>query len=196
MTDPIKTQELATAFIEALRAELGADKWAEMRRLNATPDFSGDFCCASHNFCDANMVMHYACEQIGIKTVLECDDGTPEHDAACAIWNAAWSLAKAQGMTARNFEANFPDFPAEDMPATPEGFEDVSWYNDTCPSFMNEPAGLIYFVDFSDVEKREIQEPYPRFCLKTWDGGTTDEVIAESDDFDDILAAIAARKAA
>jgi hypothetical protein len=33
-----------------------------------------------------------------------------------------------------NYLRHFPEFESSDMP-TFEGFEDTSWYNDSCPSF-------------------------------------------------------------
>lgn len=47
---------LAVEFAYRLRAAIGESKWREMRRLNAD-SHSGDGTCASHDFCDANMIM-------------------------------------------------------------------------------------------------------------------------------------------
>lgn len=33
------------------------------------------------------------------------------------------------------YQVEFPDFPAADMPAVPEGWTDESWGNEGCPSF-------------------------------------------------------------
>lgn len=89
------------------------------------------------------------------------------------------------------FQIEFPDFDAATMPAIPAGFEDVSWHNDTCPSFLNETAGLIIFVDFANPSDREFPETV-RFTLHTYNEGIG-ETIAESDDCRDIETAILAR---
>ncbi len=96
---------LADEFAARLRAYLGADKFAEVRRLNATPAYGGG-CCASHDFCDANMIMFEAFEAIA-------DRG---HDPASQpdsdLWNAAWNDAAARHLTRsdqrfRNAEADY-----------------------------------------------------------------------------------------
>ena len=83
----------------------------------------------------------------------------------------------------------FPDYGTMDVSA-PEGFKDSSWHNDICPSFTNEAKNLIIWVDYADPEKRE----YPltwRFMLCSIDAdGICSVVIAESDSWADILAAI------
>jgi hypothetical protein len=81
------------------------------------------------------------------------------------------------------FQIEFPDFPAADMPAMPEGFEDVNWHNDTCPSFHNAAERMTIFVDYVDVEKREFPENEGRFSLvKTDENGATVETIGEATD--------------
>lgn len=89
------------------------------------------------------------------------------------------------------FDREFPDFPAADMPAIPEGFVDVSWKNDSCPSFLNVDAGLVLFVDYLDPELRE-EPTCPRFSLGVWDDGSTGWTLAATDDWAEILAALPA----
>jgi len=91
-----------------------------------------------------------------------------------------------------SYREEFPDFDPADMPAIPDGFDDVSWHNDTCPSFLNDRAGLIIFVDFADPDRREFPE-CPRFTLGVWDGGSTGESIADGDDWQVIIDALAGR---
>lgn len=90
------------------------------------------------------------------------------------------------------FRTEFPDFDPATMPAIPSGFDDVSWHNDMCPSFLNEAAGLIIFVDYVDCKEREFPE-IPRFTLGTWDNGNTGNDIVSTDDWQLVLAAIEAR---
>lgn len=186
--ETVQAENIAAAFVKLLREALTEEQWISMRAKNATPDYAGDV-CASHDYCDANDPMADAFESVVGRPV----DG--DNAADCRLWGEAWAIAKASDLTARNFELEFPDYPAADMPVMPEGFEDVSWHNDTCPSFLNEDEGLIIFADYADVQKRETQEPYPRFTIGVWDNGSTGETVAESNDFADIIAAIADRAA-
>lgn len=91
-----------------------------------------------------------------------------------------------------NWQIEFPDFTAADMPRIPEGFEDVSWHNDSCPSFLNERAGLMIFVERIAPEDRE-DEGTPRFGLAEWKEGATGTYYAQGEVWADILKAIAGR---
>lgn len=187
MTD--QTKALAAAFAAILKEWASPEEWVTMRRANA--GYSDPTICASHDFCDANMAMDEAFDKLGIAAPGDegCEDGTSEHEAACALWNAAWAMAKKEHLTGCGWEVEFPDFEPSDIPAIPEGFEDVSWRNDSCPSFMNEAAGLIIFVEREDAAEREIEET-ARFNLAVWDQGA-DAHIAGGEDFDVVLEAIA-----
>lgn len=85
-----------------------------------------------------------------------------------------------------NFKTEFPDFPDADMPPMPPGFTDSSWHNNSCPSYWSNAKGLTIFIDYVDVEKREIQQPGPRFSVID---SECDDVV-ESDDWAVILAAV------
>lgn len=93
MTDrESKTIAVANRFVASLRAELGAAEFGEVvRRNRVDPDLS---VCHSHDFCDANVLMHAAIlEVLGARydargsRLYDVD----EHDA---LWDAAWSLAR------------------------------------------------------------------------------------------------------
>jgi hypothetical protein len=105
----VSTQErIADAFADVLRNWLTADQWAEMQTRNV--DYS-DGVCASHDFCDANMAMAEAFETVtgrepsgGYDTLA---NGSPvdtmaaiQADADCALWSAAWDIAKPRYLTA------------------------------------------------------------------------------------------------
>lgn len=90
------------------------------------------------------------------------------------------------------YQTEFKDFDPATMPAIPAGFDDVSWHNDTCPSFMNEASGLIIFVDYANPAEREFPET-PRFTLGTWDDGNTGNDIVSTDDWQEVIAHILAR---
>lgn len=83
------TDQLAQAFRAAILAEVGPIKAAEIDRRNRDPEYAG--CCASHDFCDANMPMAEAFEATFGREV------NPADDADAAIWNEAWDKARAAG---------------------------------------------------------------------------------------------------
>jgi hypothetical protein len=78
---------IAERFASYLQAEIG-DNFDEVCRRNATADYQGG-CCASHDFCDANMVMAAAFEKAVGR---EFDFDNP---ADTDLWNAAWDRARA-----------------------------------------------------------------------------------------------------
>lgn len=82
-------EKIARKFAEGLTEDLGAGTVAEIVRLNATPAYAG--CCASHDFCDANMVMADAFEEV-LGHALDAGDETH-----AALVNRAWDLAKNAG---------------------------------------------------------------------------------------------------
>jgi hypothetical protein len=91
----------------------------------------------------------------------------------------------------------FPDFRPEDMPAIPAGFLDTSWRNDVCPSFTSDPLGLTLWIDYLNPADREYPA-WSRFRLEGQDHGIDKphEFALDTDDFNDVLAAIAERTAA
>lgn len=48
-------QRVASTFAQCLIDEIGVDNVMEVNRRNKLPQYHG--CCASHDFCDSNMVM-------------------------------------------------------------------------------------------------------------------------------------------
>lgn len=56
MTTQETSFALAGAFAALMKRDLTAAEFAEMRQRNTTERY-GDGVCASHDFCDANMVM-------------------------------------------------------------------------------------------------------------------------------------------
>lgn len=91
-----------------------------------------------------------------------------------------------------SYGEEFPNFPPEDMPQIPSGFEDISWRNDACPNFANDALGLAIFVDYLDPAARDYPDT-KRFTLYRMDeNSVTAEIILDSDDWAEILDAIAA----
>lgn len=78
---------IADVFAAMLRLDLSPEQFAEMKRLNQTPQYAAGS-CASHNYCDANDVMAAAFKQVVGRP------SDPSSDADAALWNAAWDLAR------------------------------------------------------------------------------------------------------
>jgi hypothetical protein len=80
--------DVAVAFVAVLRTWLTPQEMAMVRERNRVePDAR---VCHSHDFCDANMAMDAALEQLGA-TYESSDDGQP--DWRTDLWNAAWNHA-------------------------------------------------------------------------------------------------------
>ncbi len=96
------------------------------------------------------------------------------------------------------FQTEFPDFPAADFPALPEGFTDSSWHNDACPSIKNETLGLFIFIDYADRAKREaIDNGNARFSVLKLDAdGCLDNspTILTTDVWQDVLDLVGERR--
>lgn len=95
------------------------------------------------------------------------------------------------------WQREFPDFPPEDMPAIPAGWEDASWHNETCPSF-HIGESLRVFIDYADPAKSEYPEErrsghLQRFSLHPLEDGQVSDkpVIIWTDDWSELLAAVA-----
>jgi hypothetical protein len=93
-----------------------------------------------------------------------------------------------------NYQTEFPDFPPADLPAIPQGFEDNSWHNDSCPNFISAELGLRIWIDFADSKQRDIMEG-SRFTLEPSDNedNITDAIC--SDEWPVILEAIEEERA-
>src|SRR5262249_10322342 len=88
-------ETIGQTFVALLRDELKPNEWREMLRRNATPEYDKTSCCASHDFCDANLVMADAFEEhVGRAVHVADDDPFAEHDTD--LWNAAWESARPQ----------------------------------------------------------------------------------------------------
>ncbi len=79
--------QIAEKFAAVLRRWLSPGEFAEMRKRNQTSAYASG-CCASHDFCDANMAMEEAFTEIVGRPL---DFGS---DADTAIWNEAWETAR------------------------------------------------------------------------------------------------------
>lgn len=115
---------LGYAFAEQLLADIGMDNLKEVVRRNATPEYVR--CCASHDFCDANMSMDAALKKHGI-------DGLKNTD----LWNKVWEYAKGKGFFVEQMEHSTKYA----KPAKKKSGDE--W----CECGKSETAGVSYFGD-------------------------------------------------
>lgn len=79
--------KLAHVFADLLKEQLTREQIDAINRRNASLEY-GTNVCASHDFCDANMVMDAAFSRLfGRQIRMHEDDDL-------AAWNIAWSIAK------------------------------------------------------------------------------------------------------
>jgi len=86
--------EIARKFGYLLLRAVGNETYARIINLNLAHN---DGSCASHDFCDANLIMEAAFRQYDIE-LPDADDADADADlhAACTdLWNTAWDLWKA-----------------------------------------------------------------------------------------------------
>ncbi len=81
-------KKLAKMFSWELRCALTEEEMAEVIEANREPENVGT--CASHDVCDANMVMIEAWTKF-----FGVDDINFNDNEQCRLWNEAWDLAKA-----------------------------------------------------------------------------------------------------
>lgn len=84
LTKPL-IDKIAAAFCRKLRAMLTPEELAEAVALNRAE--KTDNVCHSHDFCDANVAMIDALEELGVELDLQ-------DDVVCGHINGAWELAK------------------------------------------------------------------------------------------------------
>lgn len=90
--------QLADEFARCCNLWFSPTELAEIRRRNATPDYAGAV-CATHDFCDANMIMLEAFEAV-VGRPMHMDGGeSPEEQADHHLWNEAWAIAKTKYLT-------------------------------------------------------------------------------------------------
>lgn len=85
-------------FMRRLLSDLGPRTFVTIRQRNATPAYQSG-ACASHDFCDANMVMLEAWEAVMGREYFRPDfDGTTDESDTMG---AAWDWARAHGLEGR-----------------------------------------------------------------------------------------------
>jgi hypothetical protein len=95
--------DIGDAFALILREWASDEEWQTMREDNR---HIAPGCCASHDFCDANVAMDSAFTHV-MGRDLTCDDdvqNVPEmaqlQEADHALWGAAWDYARERYLTA------------------------------------------------------------------------------------------------
>lgn len=88
-TEAEKIEAISHDFAMRLSMEIGDDNLREAVQRNALPNYKG--CCASHDFCDANMVMLDSMRAWGYEVFTA--EGFMDDDQT-RIMNAAWDQAK------------------------------------------------------------------------------------------------------
>ncbi len=99
MADPAALR-LAAKFAMRLREEVGGEAFETVCARNATPAYDGG-ACASHDVCDANMVMDAAFTAATGRAFYPDDEEGGPTAADTALWNRAWAIAKAHMLTRR-----------------------------------------------------------------------------------------------
>lgn len=92
---PIIVYQLAEAFRKQAQIQLGSYNCCliDIENKRRSEETS---CCASHDYCDAKMLMNDALSSLGLDMELLLKDGGQE---AIDIWNAAWTLTRATGFS-------------------------------------------------------------------------------------------------
>jgi hypothetical protein len=90
------TIRLARAFGAEVQGAFNPHEFREMCSRNKS-SHADDGICATHDFCDANMLMLAAFkETFGREPAfLTADDTSPGSRADTRLWNDAWAIAKA-----------------------------------------------------------------------------------------------------
>ena len=84
------TRRIASEFKDCMAETLQSE---ELQAIDAENRKRSVETCASHDYCDANMVMNEAFERLELEVFGE--DKMSEETAV--LWNDAWSLAKSEG---------------------------------------------------------------------------------------------------
>lgn len=88
----LQPHEIAHCFANIIENQVG-EHMAEIKRRNASPEYSHG-CCATHDFCDANMPMNDAFEEtMGRPFLPESSEPT---DDDMRLWNLAWEIARKE----------------------------------------------------------------------------------------------------
>lgn len=171
------------AALEALAATarpLNDDDWGSDRQVDAENAF----------FDEASKVAPELDSDSGSAFASFCLKATTEEmlDEALRILRGPAPAADARPQ----WQREFPDFPAGDMPAIPAGWYDASWHNDASPSFGTH-NGLQVYIETADPAEREMPD-WPRYNVNHIDqyGYDGDDGAFGSDDWQAVIDFVAA----
>lgn len=83
---PIEEQ-IARQFARRVLEYVGRDRMAAIVAKNKTPEYASRGCCATHDYCDANIFMARALRQATGKQL------RMQNDDDLALWERAWNVA-------------------------------------------------------------------------------------------------------
>jgi hypothetical protein len=86
--------------------------------------------------------------------------------------------------------AEFPDYDLATLPEIPADWEESSWHNDACPSFMARGDLLHIFVDYADPEFSEFPERAFRFGVYHIDSNADRHELLETNDWPAVVALV------
>jgi len=187
---------LARKFLAILKDDIGENRYQQAAELNLTYPKG---VCASHDFCDANMVMNDAWGWV-VGTEMNAGD---EEDAR--LWGKAWSLAKnimvrehlareAKHLWVREHGADF-DVPDEIQQLVNSSLAtDASWHNDIAPHFEipgRNGYSVGIWVQHPDPDQRESGSYEKRFGVEVTNPSGSmkdDRFMFETDDVREAIA--------
>lgn len=85
-------ERLAREFSKVLKEWLPAEDISDIVRLNAMEQ--DKLVCHSHDFCDANMAMLEATENLFIEDFTDLNEGNSKRSELISLVNNAWDMAK------------------------------------------------------------------------------------------------------
>ena len=83
----------------------------------------------------------------------------------------------------------FPDYEQISLPLIPQGWEESSWHNDSCPSFVIGETGLQVYLDYPKPEDRELQGGH-RYCVLKANADGSVQDLGSSDVWSAVLAIV------
>ena len=95
MNDAAFKDAVADTFARLLKETLTPEEFTEVRHRNGSPAYGGNI-CASHDFCDSNLIMQAAFAEHNVEALTA---GEQMRAGVVLVWNAAWDAAKQKHLT-------------------------------------------------------------------------------------------------
>ena len=148
---------MARTFAAILKEHLSSAQILTIIRLNQTDAYKD--ACATHDFIDANMVMHSAYERVMNK------EADLKDDADLELWNKAWEAAKANNF----YDESVPRWVAEMTINDPDNGKPIQL------NVYKDARGHIFSIDKAALHDRDIFSPFGRWLLVLIDGPSKKE---------------------